>query len=72
MSKFQRKLAEKMGEKTMTISVKDWDKLNDKVEFLKNQNFDLDKYAERLQKELKALEQTVKKLIPELDAILNV
>ncbi len=31
------------------------DKLNDKIEFLKNQNFDIDKYAERLQKELKTL-----------------
>jgi len=27
MSKFQRKLTKKMSEKTMTISVKDWDKL---------------------------------------------
>ena len=27
MSKFQRKLADKMGEKTMTISVKDYDQL---------------------------------------------
>lgn len=27
--------------------------LDDKVEFLKNQNFDIDKYAERLQKEVK-------------------
>ncbi len=27
MSKFQRKLAEKMGEDTMTISVKEYDKL---------------------------------------------
>jgi len=39
--------------------LKEYNELNDKVEFLKNQNHDIDKYAERLQKELKTLKKTV-------------
>ena len=41
MNKFQRKLAEKMGEKTMTISVKDWDKLKLEQYVLKEKYKDL-------------------------------
>lgn len=36
MSKFQRKLAEMMGEDTMIISVKEWDKLESEIKTLKD------------------------------------
>ncbi len=41
----------------------EYDGLNDKVEFLKDQNFDIDKYCEKLQKELQALKKEVRKYI---------
>ncbi len=63
MSKFQRKLAEKMGEKTMTISVKDWDELEELKEDYKSIAISDFQIIKRQETQLLTLKDSIKEYL---------
>ncbi len=63
MSKFQRKLAEKMGEEKMTISVRDYKKLKSELDELKEESRQWEKLSlVRLSNTNQSLEQELQTL----------
>lgn len=69
MSKFQRKLAEKMGEDTMKVSVKEWDELEALKEDYKSITISDTKVMKRQNKEIQELEKERDELKMDVDIL---